>query len=107
MVFHLSRTKPQREFPPSGVLGVIRVALAILDDAGAETGMASNSHVSAEVVTFETAFGRVVRSSVSASNLTWEMASRVLGRPHRYSFELSRRCTLYINPRYPLGKDRW
>lgn len=71
---HHLQTKPKRQFPPAGVLGAIRVVLTILDDTGAVT----------EMVTFETALGRVVRSPVSGPDLTWEMAARILRRPYRY-----------------------
>lgn len=56
------------------MLGATRVVLTILDDTGAET----------EMVTFDTALGRVVRGPVSGPDLTWEMAARILGRPYRY-----------------------
>ncbi|CAM9445830.1 unnamed protein product, partial [Ectocarpus sp. 13 AM-2016] len=38
---------------------------------------------SVDMVTFQTALGRTVRTPVSSADLTWEMAARVLGRPFR------------------------
>lgn len=88
--FWFSQT--QRQFPPAGVLGALRVALTILDEAsgtaiteGADaTGSVCDSSNGQDMVTFETALGRTVRSAVSAPNLTWEMAARVLERPFRW-----------------------
>lgn len=83
----------QRQFPPAGVLGALRVALSILDDASAsearnnrdDDGIAAGcgSDNGKDMVTFETALGRTVRTAVSAPDLTWEMAARVLERPFR------------------------
>lgn len=86
----------QRQFPPAGVLGALRVALTILDDGGASASETTNakgvdivafgcggSDNGKDTVTFETALGRTVRSAVSAPDLTWEMAARVLERPFR------------------------
>ncbi|CAM9314712.1 unnamed protein product, partial [Ectocarpus fasciculatus] len=38
---------------------------------------------SVDMVTFQTALGRTVRTAVFSTDLTWEMAARVLGRPFR------------------------
>lgn len=67
------------------------MALTILDDAVETTntedadgvGVGCDSNNGRDMVTFETALGRTVRSAVSAPNLTWEMAARVLERPFR------------------------
>ncbi len=96
---HTSAPRPrthraQRQFPPAGVLGALRVALTILDDAddaSSTGGVAGGSggdrggSGGTDMVTFRTALGRTVRAAVSAPDLTWEMAARVLGRPFRCS----------------------
>ena len=91
---HPSQTRrAQRQFPPAGVLGALRVALMILDDAddandtrnssGGSCGGGRDGGSGSDMVTFRTALGRTVRAAVSPSDLTWEMAARVLGRPFR------------------------
>ncbi|CAM9877678.1 unnamed protein product, partial [Scytosiphon promiscuus] len=93
---HGALVDPVRQFPPAGVLGALRAVLTILDDASEKiddkedknansmAGTASYSNASnLNTVTFQTALGRTVQSTVSAPDLTWEMAARVLGRPFR------------------------
>lgn len=87
--------RAQRQFPPAGVLGAIRVALAILDDSNCASitcgvsggsggdGGGDGGNGGTDMVTFRTALGRTVKAAVSAPDLTWEMAARVLGRPFR------------------------
>lgn len=74
------------------MLGAIRVALTVLDGANGRAnnteganafGVGCGSSSGEDMVTFETALGRTVRSAVSAPELTWEMAARVLERPFR------------------------
>ena len=73
------------------MLGALRVALTILDEASVTAAtdgpdasvLGCDSSNGQDMVTFETALGRTVRSAVSAPNLTWEMAARVLERPFR------------------------
>ncbi|CAM9094247.1 unnamed protein product [Laminaria digitata] len=88
---HGALVDPVRQFPPAGILGAIRVALTILEDAhtenGAENGtenkFENGSGRNVDTVTFQTALGRTLRGAVCAPDLTWEMAARVLGRPFR------------------------
>ncbi|CAM9153732.1 unnamed protein product, partial [Hapterophycus canaliculatus] len=97
-VIHGALVDPVRQFPPAGVLGALRAVLTILDGAsdkvdnknvvnyttGPTSCVSTTSNASnADTVTFQTALGRTVQSAVSAPDLTWEMAARVLGRPFR------------------------
>ena len=67
------------------------MALTILDEASevisteaaGTIGVDCGNSNGKDMVTFETALGRTVRSAVSPPNLTWEMAARVLQRPFR------------------------
>lgn len=74
----------QIPLPPTGVLGILRTVLIILDESGpGNNGEEGDGGVEGDTVTFQTALGRMVRGSISARDLTWEMAARVLARPFR------------------------
>lgn len=85
----------------------MRVVLSILEDTdgvklkkrGMDIEGESDDGAEQEMVTFQTALGRTVQSTVSAHDLTWEMAARVLGRPFRYRYwkKWSRSSIIYID----------
>ncbi|CAM9381899.1 unnamed protein product, partial [Discosporangium mesarthrocarpum] len=77
---HAALINPKHPFPPMGVLGALRAVLMVFDQE-------------ADVCTYYTALGYRISGEVSPSNLTWEMAMRVLRRPSR----LLRRLQAFVD----------